>query len=59
MEQLGQDDPQSFKRLIWAMALMGVIFVGMSYFMRPKNNPAPVKGGQAVRIGHEAARARG
>jgi YidC/Oxa1 family membrane protein insertase len=55
MEQLGQDDPQSFKRLIWAMALMGVVFVGMSYFMRSKGDPTPLKGGQAVESATNAA----
>ena len=44
MEQLGQEDPQSFKRLIWAMVLMAVVFVGMSFFMRSKNPAPPVPG---------------
>ncbi|OYW04697.1 MAG: hypothetical protein B7X11_02640, partial [Acidobacteria bacterium 37-65-4] len=48
MEQLGQDDPQSFKRLIWAMVLMAAVFGGMSYFMRSGKTPPPNKGEQAV-----------
>ncbi len=50
MEQLGQEDPQSFKRLIWAMILMAVVFGGSTYFMRSKAPPAaPVQGGQATK----------
>ena len=43
MEQLGQEDPQSFKRLIWAMVLMAVVFGATSYFLRSKNPPPPPK----------------
>jgi YidC/Oxa1 family membrane protein insertase len=49
MEQLGQEDPQSFKRLIWAMVLMAAVFGVTSYFLRPAVQPIPPeKSGNAV-----------
>ena len=43
MEQLGQEDPKSFTRLIWAMALMAVIFGATSWFMKSQA-PPPARG---------------
>lgn len=59
MEQLGQDDPQSFKRLIWAMVLMAVVFVGMSYLVRSGKTPAPNKGELAVQSAAKPAERSG
>ncbi len=35
MEQLGQEDPQSGQRMLWAMLLMGIVFIGWQLFMGP------------------------
>ncbi len=46
MDQLGQDDPKSLSRLIWAMAIMALVFVGTSWWMKstaPKTPPAAEK----------------
>ena len=47
MEQLGQEDPQSFKRLIWAMVLMAAVFGATSYFLRSKSTPTALETAQA------------
>lgn len=46
MDQLGQEDPKSLSRLIWAMAIMALVFVGTSWWMKstaPKTPPAAAK----------------
>src|SRR5512135_1951189 len=43
MDQLGQEDPKSLSRLIWAMAVMALVFAATSWWMRstaPKVPPA-------------------
>jgi YidC/Oxa1 family membrane protein insertase len=47
MDQLGQEDPKSLNRLIWAMAIMALVFVGTSWWMKstaPKAPPAAAQG---------------
>lgn len=43
MEQLGQDDPKSMQRLIWATLAMAVIFGAWTLFMGPPKSSPPAK----------------
>lgn len=41
MEQLGQEDPKSTQRLLWATLVLALIFGAWAFFMRPKQAPLP------------------
>jgi len=55
MEQLGQEDPKSMQRLLWATLLMALIFGAWALFIQPQRQHSAEQAGRASAAPAKAA----